>query len=86
MDTKKIKEFWRFLKCGWWVVGWIIFIMLFDFWNFLILGIFGVNTVFCHGGSSLFWVSMMLTTATTLLFLYLLFDIFYEDEHDNTNK
>ena len=85
MDTKKIKEYVLFLKAGWWVVAWILFIGFFNFWCFLSLGVFGVTSVFSHGGSFLFWIDMLLSTISSLFVLYLVFNIIYEDEYENSN-
>ena len=85
MDTKKIKEYVLFLKSGWWVVGWILVIGFFTFWCFLSLAVFGFPSLFSHGGSILFWIVMLLSIISSVFILYLLFDIIYEDEYDNSN-
>lgn len=84
MDTKKVKDFVLFLKNGWWVVGWIVFIGFFNFWCFLSLGVFGVSSVFGHCGSLLFWIDMLLSIISSLFVLYLVYNIIYEDDYDNS--
>lgn len=84
METKNIKEFMQFLKCGWWVVGWIFFVGFSNFWCFITLGIFGVGKVFQNTFSALFLGDMFLSIVSSLLLLDLLF-IIIKGEDDNPN-
>lgn len=40
MET--IKQFYAFLKTGWWLIAWVMFLGYTCFWSLIILGMFGI--------------------------------------------
>lgn len=83
MDIKKVKEFWEFLKCGWWVVAWVLFLAYSFFWTMLLLGIFGSIDLFHHDSCPIVWVIFVLAFLSSVGTSYFFFNLLYEDENSN---
>lgn len=83
MDTKKAKEFIEFLKCGWWVVAWLLFLAYTFFWSMLLLGIFGSVALFHQDSCPILWVIFALAFLSSVGTSYFFFNLLNEDEDKN---
>lgn len=83
MDTKKAKEFIEFLKCGWWVVAWLLFLAYSFFWTMLLLGIFGSVALFHQGSCPIVWVIFAFAFLSSVGTSYFFFNLLNEDEDKN---
>ncbi len=83
MDTKKVKEFCKFLSCGWWVVMWLMFLAYSFFWTMLLMGIFGSVALFHQNSCPVVWIIFLLAFLSSLATSYFFFLILYEDDNPN---